>query len=155
MGVEESEYDVIYLYTVDTAKIGGQAVSFFWVCMAAALAFLIYFIYNIINYFNSSYASSINAYLRDNSLVSIAAIESDFSQAHPVGNSLWVGRKWTVYMDGPKAKILPNSELVWGYYYRRTGSCLLYTSGYRWTAPRPWRHLKRKASDGKSLRLPV
>lgn len=121
MGVEENEFDVIYLYTVDTAKIGGQSAGFFWVCMAAALLLLIYFIYNIINYFNSTYISSVNAYLRNNTTVSMAAIEADFSQAHPIGKNVWVGRKWTIYMDGPKAKILSNGDLLWGYYYRRTG----------------------------------
>ena len=121
MGIEESSYDVVYLYTIDTAKIGGQSVVFFWVCMAAALLLLIYFIVNVVGIFSNRYAGKINTYLHNNPSVSLAAIEADFAQAHPIGKNAWVGRKWTVYVEGPKANILANRDLVWGYYFKQTG----------------------------------
>ena len=46
---------------------------------------------------------------------------TDFAQAHPIGKNAWVGRKWTVYVEGPKANILANRDLVWGYYFKQTG----------------------------------
>lgn len=121
MGIVESDYDVVYLYTIDTSKLGGQSVGFFWACMVAALLLLIYFIINIAGIFSSKYAGNINKYLHNNPSVSLAAIEADFSQAHLVGKKAWVGRKWTVYIEGPKADILSNKELVWGYYFKQTG----------------------------------
>lgn len=94
---------------------------FFWVCMAAAFLLLIYFIVNVVGIFSNRYAGKINTYLHNNPSVSLAAIEADFAQAHPIGKNAWVGRKWTVYVEGPKANILANRDLVWGYYFKQTG----------------------------------
>lgn len=121
MGVEESDYDIFYFYTLDTSKIGGQSITFFWVLMAVALLLFIFFIINVAGIFGSGYAKSINRYLQTNTSTSLSAIESDFAQAHVIGGHTWIGRNWTIYIRGPKADILPNSNLVWGYYYRRTG----------------------------------
>ena len=57
----------------------------------------------------------------DLSSVSMAAIEQDFHQARLIGSEVWVGKRWTIYMQGNKARILANKDLVWGYYFRRTG----------------------------------
>ena len=82
---------------------------------------LIYFIVNVVGIFSNRYAGKINTYLHNNPSVSLAAIEADFAQAHPIGKNAWVGRKWTVYVEGPKANILANGDLVWGYYFKQTG----------------------------------
>lgn len=51
----------------------------------------------------------------------LGEIEGDFTTAYPIGKDVWVGRKWTIYMSGTAAKIVQNHDLVWGYYFRRTG----------------------------------
>ena len=48
-------------------------------------------------------------------------IEEDFNCAHLISSDVWIGKKWTIYMQGNKAYILTNSDLIWGYYYSRTG----------------------------------
>lgn len=121
MGIEESEYDVFYFYNIETDKLGGQYYIFFWVLMAVSLGLLIFFIMNVAGFFGNGYAANINKYLQNNSLVSMSNIESDFAAAHVIGGNTWVGKLWTIYIRGTKAQIITNKDLVWGYYFRRTG----------------------------------
>lgn len=121
MGVEESEYDKFYFYNLDTGKIGGQSTLFFWALMAAALLLIVYAVYHVIGIFGNRYASAIHKYLQENSTTSIADIETDFNKAHVIGKDTWIGKRWTVYIRGTKAAIVTNKNLIWGYYYKRTG----------------------------------
>ncbi len=121
MGIEEGEYDKIYLYTLDTGKLGNVNPYLFWILMAGVVLLLLWFITSIIGCFRKSYEKDIHKYLQKNTNCSLGEIEADFTTAHPIGKDVWVGKKWTVYMEGPKAKILKNQDLVWGYYFRRTG----------------------------------
>lgn len=121
MGVTESEFDQIYFYTLDTAKLGGQNIYAFWVCSIAAILLVLYVIYDIVMMCGNSYAAEINKYLQNNASVSMSAIEADFGNAHTIGKDVWVGKNWTIFVSGPKCSILPNKDLVWGYYFRRTG----------------------------------
>lgn len=121
MGVEESEYDKFYFYTLDTGKIGGQSILFFWVLMGIMLILIVYAVYNVIGIFSNHYASAIHKYLQENSTTSIADIEADFNNAHVIGKDTWIGRLWIVYIRGTKAAIVTNKNLIWGYYYKRTG----------------------------------
>lgn len=121
LGVEESDYDVIYCYMLDTATIGGQKVLVFWIMMAVAAVALLVGIVNVAGAFGNGYMKQINKYLQNNPNVSLAAIESDFSQAHVIAKKVWIGKTWTIYVEGASAMILDNADLIWGYYYRRTG----------------------------------
>ena len=89
--------------------------------MAAALLLLIYFIVNVVGIFSNRYAGKINTYLHNNPSVSLAAIEADFAQAHPIGKNAWVGRKWTVYVEGPKANIPANRGSGMGLLFQADG----------------------------------
>lgn len=121
MGMEETEYDVFYFYNLDTSRIGGQTTGLFWVLMVIALAAVLYFILNVVGCFTNAYAGKIHKYLQKDSSTSISAIEADFAQAHVIDKNTWVGRNWTIYIRGTKAEIVSNKDLIWGYYYRRTG----------------------------------
>lgn len=121
MGISESQYDRFCFYTLDTGKIGGQSTFLFWVMMAVALVCLIIFVLSLVGCFTDGYLSNINKYLRIKPSASLEAIEADFAQAHVVGSDTWIGRTWTVYRRGSKAYILQNQDLIWGYYFRRTG----------------------------------
>lgn len=121
MGLEEGEYDKFYFYNLETDKLGGQYYVFFWVLQVVALALILYAVYNVIGIFGTGYAAAIHKYLRDNSTVSLADIDADFETAHPIGKETWVGRRWTVFIRGTKASIVTNRNLIWGYYFRRTG----------------------------------
>ncbi len=121
MGVEETEYDLIYFYTLDTSKLGGQNITLFWACSIGAVLLVLYAVFCIVMTFGNSYAGEINKYLQNNPSISMAAIEADFGRAHLVSNNVWVGRNWTIFVSGPGCHILCNKDLVWGYYFRRTG----------------------------------
>lgn len=121
IGVEETEYDVFYFYTLETNKIGGVTTMFFWLMNIGALVSIVFGIYSIVGCFTDRYAKNINKYLQGNPSVSLSAVDADFAQAHPVGKDTWVGRNWTVYIRNARTDILANKDLIWGYYYRRTG----------------------------------
>lgn len=121
MGIQEGEYDKIYLYTLDTGKLGNVNPWLFWLLMAGVVLLLLWFITSVIGCFRKSYEKEIHKYLQKNTNYSLGEIEADFTAAHPIGKDVWVGKIWTVYMEGAKAKILKNQDLVWGYYFRRTG----------------------------------
>ncbi len=119
--ITETEFDKMYFYELDTKNIGGVNSLLFWVLMASAAGLLVFAAASGVGFFSDGYMKSIQKYLQKDSSVSIAAIEEDFSQAHLVEKKVWVGKKWTVYMEGNAARILSNKDLVWGYYYQRTG----------------------------------
>lgn len=121
MGITEGEFDIVEFYTIDTAKIGGLNNTLFWVLMLVVLFFLVFLIISVVGIFGNSYLANVTKYIQANTSVSLATIESDFSQAHQIGKYVWVGKRWTIYMEGSKAKIIDNKELIWGYYYKQTG----------------------------------
>ena len=119
--VSETEFDHFLFYELDTKNIGGLNAPLFWVLMAVAGFFVIFGILSAIGLFSNAYMKNIQKYLQKDSSVSISVIEDDFRQAHLVGSNVWIGKQWTVYMSGNKAEILANKNLIWGYYYSRTG----------------------------------
>lgn len=121
MDITETEFDKMYFYELDTKNIGGLNAPLFWALMAAAAGLMVFAIVSLMGFFSNSYMKNIQKYLQKDSSVSIAAIEQDFNQAHLIDKSVWLGKRRTIYMQGNVAQILPNNELVWGYYYRRTG----------------------------------
>lgn len=121
VGAMESEFSHFYFYELDTKNIGGMNAPLFWVLMAAAAFLVVFAVLSAIGLFSNSYMKNIQNYLQKDGSVSLSEIEQDFSQAHPISTHVWLGRKWTVYMSGNKAKILANKDLIWGYYYYRSG----------------------------------
>ncbi len=122
MGVTEGEDDIIRFYVLNTDKIGGQNQIFFWFLNIASAACILFAAYCVICIFSGAYQSEINVYLHRNPSVSMADIEADFAQSHQLINKkTWIGKRWTVYVQGFKAHIMTNKDLVWGYYFRRTG----------------------------------
>lgn len=121
IGIEEGDYDKIYLYTLDTGKLGGVNPLLFWALMAGCVLFIFWFVFSIIGCFRKSYENEIHKYLKTNTSRSLGEIEADFTTAHPIGKDVWVGKKWTIYMSGTKAQIVQNQDIVWGYYFKRTG----------------------------------
>ncbi len=119
--VTEGEYDKFYFYELDTKNIGGLNAPLFWAVNAGAVALLLFAILSLLGLFSNAYIKNIHQYLQKDNTTSMAAIEADFNQARVIAKNVWVGQKWTIYMDGAKAKILANKDLIWGYYYSRTG----------------------------------
>ena len=121
MEITETDLDLFYFYELDTKNIGGVNALLFWVMMAGAVGLAVFAALSVAGLFSDSYSKPIQQYLQRDSSVSMAAIEEDFHQARLIGSEVWVGKRWTIYMQGNKARILANKDLVWGYYFRRTG----------------------------------
>lgn len=121
MGIAEGEYDIIRFYGVDSSVIGGVSFSTFWILMVVALVALVAFIITFIGMCTTSYKKSITKLLHDDASLSLGTLESDFAGARKIGKRLWIGKRFTMWIDGSKVHIVENSGLVWGYYFKRTG----------------------------------
>ena len=116
---EDYEED-IYPYYIDTNTIDGKSNLSIWIVTGVAAIALLYFFYNIAKAKSNGYMKFLNQYLAVNSNISLASIEADFNAAENVGN-IWIGKRWTIFMEGIYIRILNNDNLVWAYYYQRTG----------------------------------
>ena len=121
IGIQETDLDKFYFYELNTKKIGGVSTTLFWVLTGASAILLLFAILSAVGLFSSAYMKSLQQYLQKNPTVSMQEIEEDFNCAHLISSDVWIGKKWTIYMQGNKAYILTNSDLIWGYYYSRTG----------------------------------
>lgn len=121
IGIEATEFDIIHYYAVDSATIGGMNTGSFWVCMIVALAALIFLIYTLIGMCTASYKKRVTKFLQENTSLSMGTIDTDFASARKIGKKLWIGKRFTIWVDGYNIQIVDNANLVWGYYYRRTG----------------------------------
>lgn len=110
-----------YFYELDAENIGGVNSILFWVLMIIAFGFFVYAIVCVAGIYNLAYMNPIQQYLRENSSVSLSDIETDFNEAHLVESHVWIGKIWTIFMAGNKAKILVNRDLTWGYHYCGNG----------------------------------
>ena len=116
----EEYKDDIYPYYIDTATIDGKGNLSILLATGAAILALLYCLSNLIKANSNSYMKYLNQYLAVHSDISLANIEADFNSAEQVRN-VWIGLRWTIYMEGIHARIINNENLVWAYYYQRTG----------------------------------
>lgn len=89
--------------------------------MIVALVLVLWGIRAVSGIFSSAYLKDFRRYLQKNADVSMETIEADFGRAHPINKRTWVGRRWTIYMAGARAKLITNKDILWGYYFKRTG----------------------------------
>ena len=108
-------------YYIDTNKVGERD-FFAIIVMLAALALAVLFIvYTLIRFLTGSTQKNLNKYIANHPEVSMEHFESDFATATKISGSIWIGKRWTYYATGIYPKIYENKDLVWAYYYRRTG----------------------------------
>lgn len=117
----EEYLDAALPYFIDTGSIGSLKMIGVYMWSAVLAALLLYLIYITVRFLSGSFKKPIMSYLAAHPDTSLERIESDFGSAGVIGNSIWVGRRWTLYTSGLNAMILDHSTLVWAYYYRRTG----------------------------------
>lgn len=117
----EEFLEIALPYYIDTNTAGDRTFASIYVCMAALALTLIYLIYSLIRYLTGSTLARLNKYLAANPTVSMGHLEADFALASPVSNSIWTGRRWTFHVSGLYTELLENKDLVWGYYYHRSG----------------------------------
>ena len=121
LGISPSVKNRFYFYELDAENIGGVNSILFWVLMVIAFGLFVYAIVCVAGIYNLAYMNPIQQYLRENSSVSLSDIETDFNEAHLVESHVWIGKIWTIFMAGNKAKILVNRDLTWGYHYCGNG----------------------------------
>lgn len=117
----EEFLEIALPYYIDTNTAGERTFASIYICMAALALTLIYLIYSLIRYLTGSTQTKLNQYLAANPTVSMEHLEADFASASQISNSIWTGRRWTFHVSGIYAELLENRDLVWGYYYHRSG----------------------------------
>lgn len=119
--ISEEMKNSAYAVCITDKEIDGMSIEGIYVIMGALVIAILYFIYICIRAGSNQYDKNIKKYLTKNTQVSLSDIESDFNAAQKVTDKIWVGKRWTIFTEGMYAKILPNDQIVWAYYYKRTG----------------------------------
>lgn len=117
---DTADLDFVLPYYIDSDSINGVSFSTFYILMVIFIIAVIYLIYTIARFLGGSYDKAIKKYLTANPSISLANIEADFMAATVV-NGIRIGKNWTVYITGTRANIFSNRDIVWAYYYKRTG----------------------------------
>ncbi len=81
--------------------------------------------------FTGTYQTNIKKYLKKNTNILMEQIETDFLRAELIDKHIWVGQRWTIYLDGPATKIIDNKSIIWVYYRERTEVINGVTATYR------------------------
>ena len=108
-------------YYIDSNKVGERTYVSIYICLAVIALTLIYLLYSLIQYFTGSSQKYLKKYLEANPTVAMEHLEADFASASAISKSIWVGRRWTFHISGIYTKIIENKDLVWAYYYYRSG----------------------------------
>ena len=117
---EEYKED-IYPYYIDCDSMNETTIIRVMIALYIAQFAFIYLICNLAKAKGSGYMKFILQYLAANPNITLASIELDFDSAAQVGNNIWVGKMWTIYLEGTHIRIVNNETIVWAYYYQRTG----------------------------------
>jgi hypothetical protein len=60
----------------------------------------------------------IKQYVADHPDITMEDLEEDFSKAEAMGNRVWIGERWTFYInDLSIPKVIEHGKIVWAYYY--------------------------------------
>lgn len=116
-GYEEN----VYAYYIDENTIQGIDDYLVYISIAVSVFGFFYAIYIAIRFLSGSFDKHIKTYLDLHPTTSSYKIESDFNAATLIGDKIWLGDSFTIYMEGIYARILTNSDLVWAYYFKRNG----------------------------------
>ncbi len=116
-GFEESTE----LYYIEYDKVNGFSTMAIWFMTGGAVIAIGYAIYVVINSKKGNFDKEVKKYLQENPHISLSQLESDFKSAQNVGNDVYVGNRWTFYVQGHYIRLIDNKSIVWAYYYQRTG----------------------------------
>lgn len=107
--------DFVIPYVLKQGYIGRLNDNTVTVLGIASIGLALFAIYSLIRAFNGSYQKNILKYIESNPSISFRELETDFSKATPVGKNVWVGSRWTFYLDGAAAQLIDNKDTVWAY----------------------------------------
>lgn len=113
--------DVAVAYVLDSSEVNGISNGFVFMAYIAAGIALLIMVYYIFRYVTGGMKSKLNKFLSTHQDITEEQIDADMISAAKIGKNVWAGKKYTVYIQGIYLNIIENKNLVWAYYYRRTG----------------------------------
>lgn len=121
-GDEFFNYDyrgITLMYTIDTSSVNGQSSNFVGILEGLAGIFLLWLAGCVIGILTRQPIRKIVKFENKNG-INEAELDADFASAKLIKN-VYVGRKYTYIRTGSNWSMFKNTDLVWAYYYRRTG----------------------------------
>ncbi len=108
-------------YAIFDEEVNGIDIVIVYILTAgAAIAFIVAFI-GLIGLFAGKPEKYITKFLDSNSKISLSQLELDYSKGKIIGKNIVAGRKYTFYQSGAYLRVIDHTELVWAYYFSRSG----------------------------------
>lgn len=118
-GEEYLEYAVPYAIMDEEVK--GVDIVFVYLLSAFAAIAILVAILSLLGMAMGKEDHYIKKFLESHPKVSLSGIEADFSHGKKIGKKIIAGRKYTFYQSGPSMKLVEQKDLIWAYYYSRSG----------------------------------
>lgn len=125
----EEYLDMALPYYIDTNSVGDMLKSQIQIGLAIMGLALLYAVYVLVSFLTGSYKRKIKKYMAAHPEVTVERLESEYACAASVGKKIRVGRNYTIFAQGLQSEIVDNQDIVWAYYYQRTGK--YYVSNLR------------------------
>lgn len=116
------DYDyrgITLMYTIDTSSVNGQSSTVVVFARLCGIWFLLWLGICLMVLFTKGPVRKIVKFMNKNG-INEAELDADFTSAK-VFKNVHVGRKYTYIRSGSSWTMFKNTDLVWAYYYRRTG----------------------------------
>jgi len=107
-------------YRINKDYLGRTPAHVTYLLSTLAALCLLYGVLVILKFMLGTYRSQLNKFTKTYPDANQDALEFDFQSANTVDNKIWVGRKYTLYFDKQKIRVLKNSDVLWAYYYEYT-----------------------------------
>lgn len=108
-------------YYIDTNAVGDKLKSQIYIGLVIIGIALLCAVYTLILFLTGSYKRKIKKYIAAHPEVNEERLEADYAGAAAVGKRIRAGRRYTVFTKGIHGYIVDNQNIVWAYYYQRTG----------------------------------
>lgn len=104
-------------YRINMNYLGKTPAPITYILSGLSLMALLYGALVMIKFALGTYKSKLSRFYKDNPEATMEAMDYDFKSAITVDNTIWIGRKYTLYYQQQKAHILKNQDLIWAYYH--------------------------------------
>ncbi len=113
--------ETVQFYVLDYNEINGIPFVIVVFAYIGILICAIIFIVGLVKALTHRADKKLQKFLEANITVREDQIDSDLRTATKIGTNVWAGQLFTVYIANANIHILNNRDLVWAYYYKRTG----------------------------------
>lgn len=114
-----TDASVMYKLTADT--VNGIKTDFVYLIYVAVAILIIVILYTVIRMKTGAADSKLKKFLTANAGITEEQVGSDMNSATRIGKTVWAGKRFTVWTVGLYMYIINNKNLVWAYYFQRTG----------------------------------